>query len=110
MAQIFHAWDASRLDDGHPHHRGWSGECANCGASPREPHYLLRKKEGEMMDPMTDPRWHEQTVTIKVAIRVADEADAELWSVADNVDISMRNACDEVAKALETDGVQVVVS
>jgi len=64
-----------------------------------------------MMEPMTETqRWHEQTVTIQVAIRVQDEGDPDLWSVADNVDVAMRNACDAVAKELETDGIQVVVS
>lgn len=64
-----------------------------------------------MMETMTEtPRWHEQTVTIQVAIRVNDEGDADLWAVADNVDVSMRNACDAVAKELETDGIQVVVT
>lgn len=61
------------------------------------------------MTDMPTTRWSEQTVTIQVAIRVSDETDFALWEVADNVDVSMRNACDAVAKELETDGLQVVV-
>lgn len=59
---------------------------------------------------MAGTRWHEQTVTIKVCIRLSDESDAALWAVADDIDVRMRNACDSVAKEAETDGVQVVVA
>lgn len=43
-AKLFASWDARRLNDGYPHRRDELGHCCNCGASPQEPHYLLRKR------------------------------------------------------------------
>lgn len=57
-------------------------------------------------------QWSEQTMEIRVAIRVREDSPAEAWAIADNVDISMRNACDEVAKQfMDPDsGLDVIVS